>query len=126
MAVLLDASATLAYVLEEPGADVVGGHLAHASIASVNLVEVLTRLVDKGRPITLAIEAVEELHVHVIDVDRGIAFEAAELRMIGRPLGLSLADRICLATARLRGIPVLTADRAWAPLSPAIDVRMIR
>ena len=39
---------------------------------------------------------------------------------------LSLADCACIATARLLGLPVLTADLIWATLPLDIEVRLIR
>jgi ribonuclease VapC len=41
----------------------------------------------------------------------------ADLRARTKHLGLSLGDRACLAAARSRDLPVLTADRAWAKLA---------
>ena len=54
------------------------------------------------------------------------AREAARLRVKTRSLGLSLADRATLALARLRGLPVLTTDRAWRSLRLPIKVEVIR
>ncbi len=39
---------------------------------------------------------------------------------------LSLGDAACLATARVLGMPVLTANRAWAALPVGVEVRLIR
>jgi ribonuclease VapC len=44
----------------------------------------------------------------------------------GRPLGLSLADRTCLAPAIERQAPLLTADRAWADLDLRMEIRLVR
>jgi len=38
----------------------------------------------------------------------------------------SLGDRVCLALARRRGLPVLTTDKPWADLDLGIEVRLIR
>jgi PIN domain nuclease of toxin-antitoxin system len=45
-----------------------------------------------------------------------------------RPLGLSLADRACLAPARRLGVPAVMADRTWLDFAPGlgIDVGSIR
>jgi PIN domain nuclease of toxin-antitoxin system len=42
------------------------------------------------------------------------------------PWGLSLGDRACLALARLRNLPAVTADRAWAKLDLAIPIEVVR
>ena len=54
------------------------------------------------------------------------ALSAAALLPQTRRLGLSLGDRACLALARTRGKPAVTADRAWAELDVDITVRLIR
>lgn len=54
------------------------------------------------------------------------AMRAARLRASTRKLGLSLADRCCLALASRLERPVLTADRAWADVDAGVDVRLIR
>jgi ribonuclease VapC len=59
------------------------------------------------------------------DVDPAIAFAAAALMPLAQPLGLSLGDRICLATAGILGLPAVTSDRAWAGLA-GIAVEVIR
>lgn len=43
-----------------------------------------------------------------------------------RQLGLSLADRACLALARQLSLPVLTADHAWAEAALELEVKLIR
>ena len=43
----------------------------------------------------------------------------------GPGIGLSFADRACLATAKIEGIPVLTANRIWANLDLDLDIRCI-
>jgi PIN domain nuclease of toxin-antitoxin system len=60
-----------------------------------------------------------------IDVDPRIAFTAAALLPLTSALGLSLGDRICLATAEGRGVPAVTADKAWARIAGAV-VEVIR
>jgi PIN domain nuclease of toxin-antitoxin system len=50
----------------------------------------------------------------------------ADLRRPTSHLGLSLADRACLALALRLGLPIVTADRAWAELELAVQVQTIR
>jgi PIN domain nuclease of toxin-antitoxin system len=40
--------------------------------------------------------------------------------------GLSLGDRACLALARMRRLPAVTADRAWARLDLGIAIELVR
>lgn len=48
MKYVLDASAVLAVLNSEPGADVVAGRLANGIMSTINAVEVGTKLVDGG------------------------------------------------------------------------------
>jgi PIN domain nuclease of toxin-antitoxin system len=114
---VLDSSAILAVLFDEPGAAMVLGALPGALLSSVNAAEVLTRLTDRGMVPSAALEAVEALGLEVVDFDLGQALLTASLRPETRALGLSLGDRACLALARSRGWPAMTADRAWARLA---------
>ena len=122
--VVLDASALLAAMLEEPGQEVVERALATAIISSVNFVEVASRLIDGGLSPEEAEDDLATLELTVINFDHLQAIEAARLRALTRHAGLSLGDRACLALARVRGVPVLTADRAWAALAADIGVEV--
>jgi ribonuclease VapC len=121
---VLDASALLAAMLEEPGQEKVERALPNAIIGSVNLVEVASRLIDGGLSPEEAEEDLAALELTVIDFDQAQAIEAGRLRALTRHAGLSLGDRACLALALVRGVPVLTADRAWAALAEAIGVEV--
>lgn len=107
---LLDASAVLAVLFEEAGADTVRVAGPHPAIGAVNAAEVLAKLVRVGMPIAAAVEALESMHLELVPF--GIA-EAVESARLATVRGLSLGDRACLATAKLRACPVLTADRHW-------------
>ena len=122
---VLDASAALAVVLGEPGADKVSA-LPQALISAVNYAEVVTKLIDLGIPSKIAVERVAQLASEVVVMDEAAAFEAALLRATTRGLGLSLGDRACLALARMRSLPAVTADRAWATVDVGVEIVLIR
>ncbi len=124
--VVLDASAVLALLLGEPGADRVRARRAGAIISAVNYAEVLARTARLCGSPDEAARRVGQHEFAVIPFDRAAAAAAAALEPAGRPLGLSLADRCCLALAAARRLPVLTADRAWQHLSVDVAVELIR
>ncbi len=123
---VLDSSAVLAWLMLEPGAEVVEPALPGSLISSVNVAEVVSRLVDLGRTDAQAIGSVSLSEFSVVDFDQDLAFRAGGLRRVTRQVGLSLGDRACLALAEREGLPVLTADRAWAALDIGVEIRLIR
>jgi ribonuclease VapC len=120
---VLDASAVLAVIFDEAGADRVAAEIPGAEISAVNVAEVLTKLRDLGMPEATIAAILEGLQLTVIPFADAHAREAARLRAATRAAGLSLGDRACLATAALRGATALSADRAWARL-PDLGVRI--
>ncbi len=113
---VFDASALLAILGAEPGADKASDLLDEqdAVVASVNFAEVLTKLIDRGLSRDAALQAWHGLKVRVEPVDETLALLAAGLRTTTRSLGLSLGDRCCLALAqKLDNATVVTADRVW-------------
>lgn len=123
---VLDASAVLALLQGETGADAAQGRLPGAALCSVNLSEVAGKLLDAGMPEADAREALEALQVEVVAFDESLAWEAARLRSLRKPFGPSFGDRACLATGLRLGRPVLGADRARAHLDLPVHVETIR
>ncbi|WP_044559413.1 type II toxin-antitoxin system VapC family toxin [Azospirillum sp. B4] len=128
--VVLDSSALLAVLLAEPGAERVIATLPGALISTVNVAEVLTKLRERGMPVNEARQALEATGVEIVDFDLADAVLAADMRPATRANGLSLGDRACLALARSRRAPALTADQAWAKVAqagiPDLDIVLIR
>jgi len=124
--VVLDASAILALLHRETGADMVEQNLSGAVVSAVNMAEVAAKLTDRGmadgdvRSVLLALG----LDVAVFDAD--MAHASARLRPLTREMGLSLGDRACLALALVRKLPTLSADQVWAKLDVGVEVRLIR
>jgi len=124
---LLDVSALLASFKPEPGAEEVDKAIYNeAWISTVNWSETLAKLVEIGIPLPEAREALDDLPLVIAPFEKNHAELCAEFRQPIRNLGLSLGDRACLATAKLQGLPVMTAERSWAKLDLGIEIRVIR
>lgn len=111
--VVLDASAVLALVRDEPGADKVAPHVGRAVISAVNLQEVIKELLLSGLNEAMIRELLDELRLDVRAHDVDAAYAAAGLHAQTRQYGRGLGDRSCLALAVQLGVPALTADREW-------------
>jgi ribonuclease VapC len=129
VSVVLDASALLAFLNRETGAEVVAEQLAVGAIMrSVNLSEVVAKLGEQGMPLTEIENAVSDLGLQVEPFHESLAYAAGELRVVTRDLGLSLGERTCLALSIRSGHRALSADRAWQKLGhiPGLAVEQIR
>lgn len=123
---VLDASALLAVMLEEPGAEKVRELLPGAIVGAVNLAEVVAKLQERGAPDENIDRNIARLNLPVIPFDAAQAMAAGKLRARTRSLGLSLGDRACLALALARGLPAVTTDRGWARLDIGAEVIVAR
>jgi PIN domain nuclease of toxin-antitoxin system len=123
---VLDASALLALIFEETGADVVAASARRGIISAVNYSEVIVRIMVINGDVRKADEAVSRLEIDVVPFDAAMAHQAAALRASTKHLGLSLGDRTCLALGMSIQSPVLTADKDWAKLNIGIEIRLIR
>ncbi len=132
MPVVLDASALLAYLRDEPGAELVAQAIADgAVISTINLAEVFSRSADRGAdPAKLADKLTQSgLLDGAITLEQFTttdAIETARLRALTRDAGLSLGDRACLALARRLDAPALTADTAWQGVAHDVELRPVR
>ena len=124
--ILLDTSAVLGYLQNEPGWEIVASEIlaGHASICVVNQTEVLSKLCDKGMSWPDAQKALSKLALLAEPFTADTALEAARLRPLTREHGLSLGDRACLAAARLRQCTVLTGDRDWLFVANAVGLKI--
>ena len=124
--VVFDASAMLAILKREPGADRALAALDRASISSVNVAEVQSKLIATGLDRHGAWTPIAMLGCRTISFGEDLAREAGSLVEVTRPYGLSLGDRACLALAMERKATVYTTDREWKKLSLGIEIEVIR
>ena len=85
-------------------------------------------MTDAGATTQAAADLVVSLFVEVEPFGLASARSAARIRGLLPSAGLSLGDRACLALAVARGLPVITADRAWLGNAGTlgVEVRAIR
>jgi len=125
--IVLDASALLAILNQEPGAEKLTPEiLSDASASTVNLAEVHSKLVDKG------LDADDAWEAALSPVREAVPFTSQHARLAGdlmgttRALGLSLGDRACLAVGIALNATVFTADRTWKKLNVGVRIHVIR
>jgi PIN domain nuclease of toxin-antitoxin system len=130
---ILDASAVLAYLQEEPGQDILEAALDEGPcwMTAVNTCEVLGKLHEKGMPLADAQAALDDLGLIVKDFDPALAALVASLRPRTKPIGASFGDRACLALAQQAADAgaepvVYTAEQAWPNLDWPFQIVLIR
>ena len=126
MSVVLDASALLAYLQDEPGGGRVKAMLGQAVLSTVNWAEVIGKARDKEIDVEGLKEDLESLGLRIEPFSAAQAEVAGRLKEATRRLGLSLGDRACLALGHDRGEAVYTADAAWQRLELGIEIVAIR
>jgi PIN domain nuclease of toxin-antitoxin system len=125
--VVLDASALLALVQEEKGAEIIRSLLKSSVMSAVNVAESLTVLQRIGIAPEEAIISISDMITTIIPFDLDQARFVAELDDQGQHKGLSLGDRACIYLGIKLQIPIYTADKIWARLQlDAADIRLIR
>lgn len=123
---IIDASAFICWINEEPGADRVAELLERRALMSaVNWAEVASKYADDRVRTGDMAETLALSHMTIVPFDADLAWRAGLLRATTRHLGLSLGDRACLALAeRLEGVAV-TCDRAWREVA-GVAVELVR
>jgi ribonuclease VapC len=123
---VLDASAVLALLENEPGADHVAVILSQAVIGAVNLAEVHSKLIERGRHGREALAQILSVSHGVVPFTEEQAILTGSLQTATQHIGLSLGDRACLALGIALRAEVYTAERLWAGLQVNCLIHLIR
>ena len=123
---VLDTSAVLAFLDDEPGAEEVFRVMRFASISTVNLAEVYSKLSERGDQGHKAFLVIRNVIEEIVPFTEEQAEIAGALRGPTKHAGLSLGDRACIALAVTLGTEIYTADRIWAELDLPCKVHLIR
>ena len=125
--VILDASALLALIQEEPGSNVIKPLLQFAVMSTVNISEVLAVLQKTNITTEESLTLITDIINTIIPFDIEQAEETAKLQFFTTSKGLSLGDRACIALGIKLQSPIYTADKAWIELQlPNVTIQLIR
>jgi ribonuclease VapC len=125
--VVVDSSAVIALLRDEPGAEIVASHLDDAAISAVNLQEVAKKLLEAGFEDNGVRETLDALNLEIHAHDAEDAYLAASLLSATRRYGRGLGDRSCIALALKLDVPAITTDRSWSELElPGLRLIMAR
>ncbi|GAB6858956.1 type II toxin-antitoxin system VapC family toxin [Microbacterium xylanilyticum] len=119
--IVLDASALLAFLRAEPGAERVEAELNGGVIGAANWSEVAQKIRALGGDWNVARTLLLSYDLRIEPVTVTDAELAAASWRKGS--GLSLGDRLCLAVADRLGSAALTADRAWGESERVVQIR---
>ena len=123
---ILDASALLALLQGEPGADKVQAVLHRAIINTVNWSEVIQKLSVHDPDVADIRPEMELTGLRILPFSVAQAEICASLWQQAKPFGLSLADRSCVATGIDCKMDVMTADKIWQNMALPIVIHAIR
>ncbi len=123
---VLDASALLALLQNEPGAKRVRDIAQESVIGAVNVCETMGKLTSAGMTIDDARTSIALVNLEVVPFDTELAYKTGALIVETRKLGLSLGDRACLALGLMLNNTVVTAEHLWTKLNLGVTVEVIR
>lgn len=125
--IILDASALLALIQEEQGAEIIKPLLKFSVMSAVNIAESLTALQRIDISPQEALTLITDIVTLIVPFDLEQAGYVAELQSHVQHKGLSLGDRACIALGIKLQVPIYTADKIWAELQlNGADIKLIR
>lgn len=123
---VLDASAVLALLFDESGADRIEEYLSSSVISALNFGEVLQICVDRSANVDQVATDLPNVLLEICPLTSEQARDAAMIWPIAKPHGLSLGDRVCLVLAKQLGAVAVTSDRAWQKIDIGCKVELVR
>jgi ribonuclease VapC len=124
MTAILDASAVIALLEGESGAEIVSVALPGAKIGAVNLAEIVGIYSQRGVSDRHVAAMLAPLKLDIVAADADLARRAGQLRAPTAGAGLSLGDRFCLALTEREKATALTADRQWLAVADTIGIKI--
>ena len=124
--VVVDTSAVIAVIKDEPGGERAADHARGGHMSALNYCEIVGWLAERGSTANDIEKFVAPFALTVDVFDRARATAAGLLAAKTMRRGISLGDRACLALATELGLPVVTGDRAWRDLELGVEIRLIR
>jgi ribonuclease VapC len=112
---VLDSSAVLAWLQQEPGSKRIQSLLEEGLVSAANWAEILQKTRQHGVDPHEVGLLLRSLGLGIVDVTREDGETAAAIW--DRRVPLSLGDRLCLAVAIRLHFPVVTTDRLWKKAS---------
>lgn len=121
---VLHASAVIAFLQHESGHEVVEQALQNdqCMVSAANQAEIISKALDRGVSPEAIVAILAELSYVVLDITAADGVRAGMMRLSTRSAGLSLGDRLCLATAKRLEAHVMTADRAWLSVAQTLGL----
>ena len=116
----------LAVLHRERGHEKVIPYFDGGFVSAVNYAEVLKKFIERGMELLATRQLVQNLAVVVVPFDNLQAAETARIWPHIRSLGLSFADRACLALGIVNSVPVVTADGRIGQAKLPVEVKLIR
>lgn len=125
--VVLDASALLALIQEERGAEIIKPLLKSSIMSVINVTETLSVLQKTNIPPQEGLALIADIVSTIVSFDLEQAEEVARLHPLVKTQGLSLADRACITLGMKLQLPIYTADKVWSNLQlDNANIKLIR
>lgn len=123
---VVDTSVVLAKMFREPGGNALKAAIADGGVMSdINRAEVINVLMREGTEPLTALASAQGVDLEAVPFSMEILPAMTTIFPLAKRANLSLADCVCLATAKHLRLPALTADKAWAEIAGEVGVEVV-